>query len=348
MSVLDQEGVSLELIVVDDASTDDTLETIESFKDPRISIAIHETNLGANAARNAGIRIAKGRYVAFLDSDDEWLPGKLEKQVSILQTRPEVGLVYCGHFGGYGGVASSIEPHIDYRTGRVYEDLLAGWCPHGNSLTIVRRELLFRVGLYDTDLLGFQDYDLWLRLARLAEFEAVPEPLVVKHQHSGHQLTTDPISRHEALKTFMGKWQGEIEIAHGQETVRAVNGYHRQRIRRAAVIQALRNGSRSEAWGHYWSLLRLCAEVQLSMEEIRRCASLLPGLVFGHRAYELARSLTKSFKSSLRRSRRKVSSERAIRARGANKANTIGLALEHSRRNASSVEDSSDEWVQDK
>ena len=96
-SVLDQTYRNLELIVVDDASTDQSIELVEAISDPRIRLLRHETNQGAAAARNTGIEAAKGGYVAFQDSDDEWLPEKLDKQMQVFLAAPEgVGAVYCG------------------------------------------------------------------------------------------------------------------------------------------------------------------------------------------------------------------------------------------------------------
>ena len=96
-SVLEQTYYELECIVVDDASKDQTEEVISSFEDDRLRYFRHEKNKGASAARNTGIKHAKGELIAFLDDDDEWISTKLEKQVPFLQSLPEsFGMVYCG------------------------------------------------------------------------------------------------------------------------------------------------------------------------------------------------------------------------------------------------------------
>jgi len=94
-SVLNQTYQDFEVIVVDDGSTDNTEEIVKSFNDPRIRYIRHEKNKGAAAARNTGIKAARGKYIAFQDSDDEWLPEKLEKQMKVFENAPpEAGVVY--------------------------------------------------------------------------------------------------------------------------------------------------------------------------------------------------------------------------------------------------------------
>jgi glycosyltransferase involved in cell wall biosynthesis len=97
-SVLNQIYQDFEIIIVDDASTDNTENVIESFKEHRIRYIKHESNKGAAVARNTGIKFANENYIAFQDSDDEWLPEKLEKQMEIIEhASPRVGVVYTGY-----------------------------------------------------------------------------------------------------------------------------------------------------------------------------------------------------------------------------------------------------------
>src|SRR5436190_11436655 len=96
-SVLAQTFQDFEIIVVDDGSTDDTAESVSSFQDPRITLIRHDRKRGGSAARNTGIRSSSGAYVAFLDSDDEWLPAKLERQLEVFgRSDDELALVYAG------------------------------------------------------------------------------------------------------------------------------------------------------------------------------------------------------------------------------------------------------------
>ena len=93
-SVFDQTFEDFEILIVDDGSTDDTQQLVLSFHDPRLR-SFYQNNCGISAARNAAIRSADGEYIAFLDSDDVWLPELLESQVAVLDRRPEIGLVYA-------------------------------------------------------------------------------------------------------------------------------------------------------------------------------------------------------------------------------------------------------------
>jgi glycosyltransferase involved in cell wall biosynthesis len=98
-SVLEQSFTDFELIVVDDASMDETQQLLAEIKDTRIKIIRHEKNKGAPAARNTGIKASIGEYIGFLDDDDEWLPEKLEKQLKLFKTSGnEVGLIYGGFY----------------------------------------------------------------------------------------------------------------------------------------------------------------------------------------------------------------------------------------------------------
>ena len=178
-SVLAQDFRERELIVVNDGSTDDTRNVLASYGDA-IRV-IHQENRGMSAARNAAIRAARGALVAFLDADDRWLPEKLTRQVELMQSRPEIG--FCS-------TAARVEnPEGEllnlWRCRQRGPDMLetlfaenaaiAGGC----SAVIVRRELLDSVGLFDESLRGFEDPDLWMRLAAVSGYACIDEPLAV-------------------------------------------------------------------------------------------------------------------------------------------------------------------------
>ena len=131
-SVLNQTFQDFEIIVVDDASADQTAQVIQSFTDPRINYIRHETNKGQGVTRNDGINQASGEYVALLDDDDEWLPEKLEKQVRLLDSSPsKVGLVYTGFCKVDGSSKRVINRVIPEKRGQVFEELCSkiGWGP---------------------------------------------------------------------------------------------------------------------------------------------------------------------------------------------------------------------------
>jgi glycosyltransferase involved in cell wall biosynthesis len=200
-SVLRQSWTDFELLVVDDGSTDGTLEAAAAVKDCRLRLLANPRNLGAAAARNTGIRAARGRWIAFQDSDDEWLPLKLEKQMGrLLAPGADHIAAYCGMV-----VLSPLERH-GARAGRlrlkylppaaetrVEGDLLPmlAWRNLVSTQTLVaRRELIERAGGFDESFTAIEDHEFILRLAQLGPIALVDEPLVLQ-RFSPNSLTRD-------------------------------------------------------------------------------------------------------------------------------------------------------------
>lgn len=221
-SVLEQTDVHLECIVVDDASADDTPEVVRQCHDTRLVYLRHESNRGASATRNTGISHARGDLIAFLDDDDEWLLGKLEKQVALMEASPEqVGVVSCMHYASNPGCNRSVEVN-DPATfiGNIYLKLLRGSCPEIMSSVLVKREVFNTCGLLDETLRSYTDYDLWLRVSQRYLFACVPEPLTVVYQHQGTRLSQDLAPRKAALEQVLFKWGVEVRKHYGER------GYH--------------------------------------------------------------------------------------------------------------------------
>ena len=178
-SVLAQKYAHRELIVVNDGSTDGTGALLRSYGSA-ISV-IDQPNRGMSAARNAGIRRARGTYVAFLDADDRWLPDKLSRQVDLLQSRAEIG--FCSTAArvedGQGRLIN--EWHCPHGGKEILETLFSqnAAIAGGSSAVIARRELFDRAGLFDESLGGFEDPDLWMRLAAVSGYACIDETLVV-------------------------------------------------------------------------------------------------------------------------------------------------------------------------
>ncbi len=183
-SVLQQTFSDFELIVVDDASTDQTRATIEQFQDSRIRYFRHERNAGVCKTRNTGLAAAQGDYVAFLDSDDEWAPDKLEKQVArFQQSSQEVGVIYSW----LTIVDEQQQPQKNRQPtlrGKVQEDLLYSNFIGTPSTVMVKREYLENTEGFDVRMRCCEDWDLWLQLARQCEFDFIAEPLVKYLDHS--------------------------------------------------------------------------------------------------------------------------------------------------------------------
>ena len=284
-SVIAQKYRDFHIWIVDDGSTDDTRSAIERLSDSRITYLRHNSRRGGAAARNTAIQESRSGVVAFLDSDDEWSADKLRRQVEYFN-RAEVGVVYCGLDvvdDRFGLVESTEYESADTPT---YRRLLGGWCPPTTSLFAVRREALMESGVFDVNLGGYQDYDLWLRLARVTKFAAVPGRLVTKHVHGEHQLTSDPESRAEALQLFLGKWSAAMEAVVGPGTSDRVRGLLVAQIWSTAVVAASRRGERLQSVGFY----------RRYVEEVGIWHGLaspgpLVAATLGHRAYTRLRRL---------------------------------------------------------
>lgn len=176
--VLAQDFQNLEIVIVDDASSDETPHLFEGECDSRIRFLRLSQNSGGAEARNVGWRAARGEFVAFLDSDDEWLPDKLSKQLHVIhKAGKKAGLVYTGllYRDGTGEVTAR---RLDVRRGDLAEDILATNFVGSLSSVLVRRTCLEQVAGLDRTLKSCQDWDLYIRLARVCEFECVPECLV--------------------------------------------------------------------------------------------------------------------------------------------------------------------------
>lgn len=200
-SVLAQSWSDFELLVVDDASRDHTREVVAGRGDRRIRYLRLEHNVGPAAARNRGIAAARGRYFAFQDSDDEWMPAKLARQVVALEERPSLGMVYCDmvrvHRNGvetpHHSPALSRGRWIDPRTG------FYGAFGLGIQSAVIRRAALEAVGPFDERYRCFEDLDLFLRLSSRWECLCIEEPLV-RYYETGGQTS---------------QWQAELRARRG-------------------------------------------------------------------------------------------------------------------------------------
>lgn len=188
-SVLDQSFGDFELVIVDDGSTDDSVRVARGFADPRIRLIELGRNQGANAARNAGIGASRAPLIAFLDSDDAYLPAKLARVVEIFEDRPRLDLLIDSFVkvqrpGSSPPRLARRNPVIDDREAfriALFTRLLWKATP---SITI-RREAIERAGLFDESLKRLQDFDLLIRLSQFAECASIGELLWVKYWDAG-------------------------------------------------------------------------------------------------------------------------------------------------------------------
>lgn len=162
-SVLAQTYKDFEVLVVDDGSTDDTKKVLEQYNG-KIKY-FYKDNGGSSSARNHGIENSSGEYIAFLDSDDIWMPEKLSIQVDVLDKNKNVGLVYSRM-----PIIDNEGKRIGYKPqdeiGRNFYELLHHWGDLPTSTVLTRKQCFDRAGLFDIDLLTVQDIDMWLRIAK--------------------------------------------------------------------------------------------------------------------------------------------------------------------------------------
>ncbi len=195
-SVLSQTFTDFEIYVVDDGSTDDTQEVLKRFKE-RIHYLGRPFNAGVSAARNLGIKKSTSPLIAFLDSDDYWLPRKLAFQVDFFRNRPQALICQTEEIWIRNGRRVNPKKRHAKPSGDIFRPSL-GLCLVSPSAVMLKRSLLQEVGLFDETLPACEDYDLWLRIASRHPVALIPEPLVVKEGGHPDQLS----SRHKGMDRF--------------------------------------------------------------------------------------------------------------------------------------------------
>jgi glycosyltransferase involved in cell wall biosynthesis len=173
-SVFTQSFLDLEVIVVNDGSADDTEQVLKNSRVWGRLRYISQPNAGQGAARNRGIEAARGRYIALLDDDDLWPPDRLQWQVEVLESSPEVVLVYGDHLSLMpdGSLCPSDEPARP--SGHIYDSLRERCWILSPGQTLIRRSAIDQVGGLDPSLWGADDWDLYLRLATVGPFSYRP------------------------------------------------------------------------------------------------------------------------------------------------------------------------------
>ena len=232
-----------ELIIGDDASTDDTWEVVRR-EFPSARLARLQTNYGAAAARNAALRIATGDYLAFLDSDDEWLPGKLAAQLDYLEKHPEVAACATSHIYQMRDgrrreviVVNSPEWSVRLQSGQPF---------HGASTPLVRRSVLESVGLQDESLRVLEDWDWMLRIAQKHRIHVSPEPLALIHENSPSNadftfLSTERfLAKHDKAFSSVGAaHRRDVISQHWENAARCFFRHSRNREGLACVARSL-------------------------------------------------------------------------------------------------------------
>ncbi|MFA5786454.1 MAG: glycosyltransferase family A protein [Actinomycetota bacterium] len=258
VSACEQDSPPYEVMVVDDGSVDGSAEAVEGLA-PLVRI-LRQEHSGRSAARNTGIRASSGDLVAFLDSDDVWLPGKLARQLAIFERYPQVGMI-AGHVCVVDR-ENEVLPEDTRTCRRILDRLVREECSlealvrHSGIFTssvIVRREVLDDVGLFDPDLDGNEDFDLWLRVARKWPVAVTPWPPVVRYRvHGGGTACRDMaqgmtrlVQRHLAMRPAVSRQARALLL------VRQACGHRtlgEQGQARSALVRAL-GSAPFTAWG---------------------------------------------------------------------------------------------------
>jgi glycosyltransferase involved in cell wall biosynthesis len=211
-SVVAQTHADWELVIADDGSGDETRAFLGSLRDPRIHTIWLPHRGNPAAARNAALRRATGRYVAFLDSDDTWAPQKLERQLALMRDRAERRWSYTRDalIDEFGNSFSDerIKRWVPY-DGRIVERLLKIDALISAASVVAERSLVAEAGGFDEEQRYGEDYDLWLRLALLSEVSVSPEPLARIRVH-GDNYGSDRVAAYQGWVRLYGKMAGLV------------------------------------------------------------------------------------------------------------------------------------------
>jgi len=240
-SALDQEEVELEVLVVDEGSSDDTQARLNGVDDQRLTVLRHDSAQGVARARNAAIERALGAWIAFLDDDDLWAPANLRTQLDAANQRG-LSLSYCGRIeiDEHGAVINTASPPDPNDLPR---RLLTNNSIGGPTGVVVQAALLQHVGRFDERLSALADWDLWIRAARGGVVGGCPEPLVACRSHPQNMMVAevDQIeadfellrekygkdARQAGIEfgaNFLGRWTAARELASGRR-LKAARGY---------------------------------------------------------------------------------------------------------------------------
>ena len=195
-SALAQSFGNFELLVVDDGSTDQTRQVLANFSDPRLRV-VETENRGVSCARNTGIQRAKGEWLAFLDSDDEWPPYKLQLQRDYLQNFPRCKVVHGEEIWIRRGVRVNPKKKHAKSGGWIFQKCLS-LCLISPSAVMIHREVFRHIGYFDPRMTVCEDYDLWLRMTPFYQVGFVEKPIIKKYGGHPDQLST----RYHAMDYF--------------------------------------------------------------------------------------------------------------------------------------------------
>ena len=263
-SALCQQDVSLEVVVVDDGSTDETPRRLASLNDDRVRTIRNERGTGVARARNSGMAAARGEWIAFLDDDDIWAPRKLRLQLDAA-AQTSADFVYAGvaHLDDELRVLATFAPPAP---DRVHQALIAGISlPAGASNVLARRRVLDEVGGFDPELRCLEDHEYWLRLAAVAPAASLGDVLVGYVQHAGAAHLTDTAGVVSSFRTYARRPAAQTDLGAVQRMesryLHWIAGQHRRSGHRRRATAVYMRAALSSRRPHY---------VLLGLEQIVR------------------------------------------------------------------------------
>ena len=211
-AVLAQTLAPLEIIVVDDGSSDDSADWIETYYSDKVQV-IRQRNGGVARARNRGLREARGEFIAFLDHDDVWHPTKLERQLEALQTAPQAALCWClwreiESDGRERAAGQSLweQPFWRGRSGDVFDEFVPKNVIISASVPLIRARALREIGGFDAKTQPCDDWDCWLRLARRHRFVFLNETLLDYSWHESNQSRDEVAMWRASQRALIQHW----------------------------------------------------------------------------------------------------------------------------------------------
>ena len=196
-SILNQTYKNFELIIIDDCSNDDIKKIIKNYKDNRIKYIRNKKNMGVSYSRNIGIKKSMYDLIAFLDSDDKWLPDKLNQQLQYFEKNPDINIVHTEEIWIRNGVRVNQKKHHKKNGGDIFIPSLE-LCLMSPSSIMIKKHIFNKYGYFDESMPVCEDYDMWLRVSAFEKVGFISIPLLIKY--GGH---SDQLSRkYEAMDKY--------------------------------------------------------------------------------------------------------------------------------------------------
>ena len=269
-SVLNQTYENYELIVIDDGSTDDSVDLISKFRDPRIKL-ITTAHIGRSAARNLGLSQCKGDYITFLDSDDLYLPNKLEIQVSFFESLKDVGMIYTSaDCFNDDDSSNTVMTYRALESGNIYR-FIATYIPTTICLptVMVTRKTRENVGYFDVTLERFEDIDYWRRISKLNNIQNLDIVTCKIRTHSGNSIVNiDGKILTSEVRKYGQKVLREDFMLFGELVAILVMNFYRHYSK--AIIEHAPNGKFGFTLLFDWVFIKLCVRIWKFLRPVLR------------------------------------------------------------------------------